>query len=80
VYVNAHNPDPTSGSAMADIDTDIPLLWLVDTTKLSSADRHMDTIQIRGATWDGSGGGATVDMQTKRGILSVYLLRGVTLT
>jgi hypothetical protein len=80
VYVNAHNPDPTSGSAMADIDTDIPLLWLVDTTKLSSADRHMDTIQIRGATWDGSGGGATVDMKTKRGILSVYLLRGVTLT
>jgi hypothetical protein len=77
----ATDPLTTPGN-MNDCDEDVPLMWVVDTRQLiidNPSATIIKAIEVVGATHDASASGNLVKMQTQRGILTAFLLKGVTL-
>ena len=83
VCINTHNPDPESGvNVMRAIQTDAPLMWVVDSTQLSVANRHITRVEVVGTVWDGQFGpvaaaGVQLDARTQRGMIYAFALKGV---
>lgn len=77
VYVNAHNPDPSGGASQHPVQTDVPLMWVVDSTQLSAADKRITRVEVVGSTWDGVAGSVQVDARTQRGMIYGFVLKGV---
>lgn len=83
VCINTHNPDPESSTpTMRPIQTDAPLMWVVDSTQLSAANQRITRVEVVGSVWDGhygprSGGGVQLDARTQRGMIYAFALKGV---
>ena len=77
VYINAHNPDPEVAATMRPVNTDAPLMWVVDSTQLSANNRHITLVEVVGTVWDGNGGAVQIDMRTQRGMIYGFALKGV---
>jgi hypothetical protein len=83
VCINTHNPDPEASTpTMRPIQTDAPLMWVVDSTQLSAANRHITRVEVVGAVWDGqlgpvAGPGSQIDARTQRGMIYAFALKGV---
>lgn len=61
---------------------DVPLFWAVDTRALLVANPNASSIreiEVVQATWDGTGAALAVNQRTQNGVLTAFLLRGVTL-
>jgi hypothetical protein len=78
VCVNGHSFDnETVTPTSADLDIDVPLMWVVDSADLSAADKHITKIEVVACVWDAAGGANTVEMGTQRGMLTAFVLKGV---
>lgn len=83
VCINTHNPDPESSTpTMRPIQTDAPLMWVVDSTQLSAPNQRITRVEVVGSVWDGnngplSGAGRQLDARTQRGMIYAFSLKGV---
>jgi hypothetical protein len=78
VVINAHNPSPTSGADIHEpIGADVPLMWMVDTTTLSAANKRINKVEVLVSYWDGSGNADTIEVNTQRGSIHAFALKNV---
>ena len=77
-YVNTHHPDPENANIMRPICTDIPLMWVVDSTQLAAANRRITQVEVVGAVWDGQNAiPVRIDARTQRGLIYAFALKNV---
>jgi hypothetical protein len=77
VCVNGHNFTNDAAADSDPIEDDLPLMWVVDTTTLSAPNKHIARVEVVGAVWDGAAGTANVEMDTYRGMICAFALKGV---
>lgn len=80
VYINGHNFENDAAPIYIPIEVDVPLMWVVDSTTLSAADKHITNVEVVCSTWNGLNGiVATVRPVTGRGCIFGFVLKGVAL-
>ncbi len=78
VCINGHSFDnETTNPTSADLNIDVPLMWVVSSADLAAAYKHITQIEVVACVWDGAGIAATVEMGTQRGMLTAFVLKGV---
>lgn len=78
VCINGHSFDnETVTPDSANLDIDVPLMWVVDSADLSAANKHITQIEVVACVHDAEGGANTVEMGTQRGMLTAFVLKGV---
>lgn len=80
VATNGHSFDNEASADSADLDIDVPLMWVVDTSTLSAANKHITKVEVVACVWDGFAGTSPpdVEMSTQRGLICGFALKGVT--
>jgi hypothetical protein len=76
-YVNAHNPDPYSTTTMHNIEVDIPLMLVLDSANLSTANKHIAKVEVLASVWNGVDGTAAVEVRCQRAGLCAFAIKGV---
>lgn len=81
VYVNSHNFNNEATNAPVNIEMDVPLMWAVDSTTLSAANRRIAKIELVASTWNGYAGTSpsAVEMKTQQACITALALKGVTI-
>lgn len=78
VCINGHSFDNETVTPDAvNLEIDVPLMWVVSSADLSAANKHITQIEVVACVHDAEGGANTVEMGTQRGMLTVFVLKGV---
>lgn len=78
VYVNGHSFDNEATEDSADLDIDVPLMWVVDSADLGASDKHILRVEVVGSVWNGNTGVLPgVEMKTQQGFIMGFVLKGV---
>lgn len=79
VYVNGHN-QVTFGAVTTVYPEgdDVPLMWVVDSADLSADDKRITKIEVLVSQWDSQTGlSNSVQVNTQRGMITAFVLKGV---
>jgi hypothetical protein len=81
VYVNGHNQTTYGGTTTVYPEgDDVPLMWVVDSASLSADNKRITKIEVLVSQWDaqtGVTGTANVQVNTQRGMITAFVLKGV---
>lgn len=79
VFTNGHSFDNEATPDSADLDIDVPLMWVVDSTTLSASDQHIVSVEVVACVWDAVAATTPpdVEMGTQRGMILAFGLKGV---
>jgi hypothetical protein len=80
VYINGHNPHPYV-TGLEPIGDDAPLMWVVDSTTLSAANKDIAKIEVLASVWNGVDGTVgQVELKTQRGSIAAFCIKRTSIT